>query len=85
MMIEWLRQLHQGDWIPEAIETTRIAIDLFTQYCADHADAVADFDNFESLYLGTVGPDGGTTETLGGIVVMLVTNRSSGIGSPRAR
>ncbi len=46
------------DWIPEALETTRIGIDLFKKYCDSNAAEVENFDSCETLYLGTVSPDG---------------------------
>jgi len=45
-------------WIPEVTETTQIGLDLIKRYVADHAAEVNDFDRFETLYLGTVAPDG---------------------------
>jgi len=45
-------------WIPEVTETTQIGLDLIKRYSADHAAEVKDFDRFETLYLGTVTPDG---------------------------
>lgn len=46
------------DWIPEAMETARAGIDLFKKYADEHKDEIANFDACESLYLGTVTPDG---------------------------
>ncbi len=45
-------------WIPEAIETTKIGIDLIKKYHDEHKHEVETFANFESMYLGTVGPGG---------------------------
>ncbi|MBF0489341.1 MAG: Ni/Fe hydrogenase subunit alpha [Candidatus Omnitrophica bacterium] len=45
-------------WIPEAIETTKIGIDLIKKYHEDHKQEVETFANFETMYLGTVGPQG---------------------------
>jgi len=45
-------------WIPEVTETTRIGLDLIKRYATDRAAEVKDFDRFETLYLGTVAPDG---------------------------
>jgi len=45
-------------WVPEARETVRLGLDLLARHCAEHAGEVRDFDGFETLYLGTVGPEG---------------------------
>ncbi|MCL4178932.1 MAG: Ni/Fe hydrogenase subunit alpha [Verrucomicrobia bacterium] len=45
-------------WVPEARETVRLGLELLARHCAEHADEVRDFDRFETLYLGTVGPEG---------------------------
>ncbi len=45
-------------WIPEAIETTKIGIDLIKKYQDEHKQEVESFANFETMYLGTVGPQG---------------------------
>jgi NAD-reducing hydrogenase large subunit len=44
--------------VPEARDTVRLGLDLLEEYCAKHGDEVRDFDRFETLYLGTVGPGG---------------------------
>ncbi|MFA5059725.1 MAG: Ni/Fe hydrogenase subunit alpha [Candidatus Omnitrophota bacterium] len=46
------------EWIPEALETTKIGIDIFKKYYAQNKKEVESFANFETLHLGTVGPDG---------------------------
>lgn len=46
------------DWIPEAMETTRLGLTLFKRYCESHVQEVENFDSCETLYLGTVSPDG---------------------------
>jgi NAD-reducing hydrogenase large subunit len=45
-------------WIPEALETVKTGLDLFKQYRDTHREEVDTFANFETLYLGTVGPQG---------------------------
>jgi len=45
-------------WIPESIETVRIGLDIFKRYRQKHMVEVDSFANFETLYLGTVGPQG---------------------------
>ncbi len=45
-------------WIPEALETTKMGIDLIKKYMDEHKEEVQTFANFESMYLGTVGPEG---------------------------
>jgi len=45
-------------WIPEALETTRLGLDLFKKYCDTHQEEVKSFANSETMYLGLVGPDG---------------------------
>ncbi len=47
------------DWIPEALETARLGMDLLKDYLEKNREAVADYDHFQTLYLGTVTPDGG--------------------------
>jgi NAD-reducing hydrogenase large subunit len=46
------------DWVPEAIETTQMGIDLIKKYHQDHQQEVSTFANFPTMYLGTVGPQG---------------------------
>jgi len=46
------------NWIPEALATCRLALDLLQKYLVEHAAEVAHFDQFETLSLGTVGPEG---------------------------
>ncbi|MCA9400217.1 MAG: Ni/Fe hydrogenase subunit alpha [Candidatus Omnitrophica bacterium] len=46
------------DWIPEVKETTQMGLDLIKKYCEEHKEEVEGFANFDSLHLGTVGPDG---------------------------
>ncbi|MEI7998931.1 MAG: Ni/Fe hydrogenase subunit alpha [Candidatus Omnitrophota bacterium] len=45
-------------WIPEAIQTTLMGIDIIKKYQEDNKEMVNSFANFPTLYLGTVGPDG---------------------------
>jgi len=45
-------------WIKEAVETTTIGIDLIKKYHDQNKDMVNSFANFQTLYLGTVGPQG---------------------------
>lgn len=45
-------------WIPEAIETTKIGIDIIKKYHNDNLSGVQSFANFPTMYLGTVGPEG---------------------------
>jgi NAD-reducing hydrogenase large subunit len=45
-------------WLPEALETTQIALALLKKYLAENAAELARFDQFPTLYLGTVGPAG---------------------------
>ncbi|MDP2653536.1 MAG: Ni/Fe hydrogenase subunit alpha [Candidatus Omnitrophota bacterium] len=46
------------DWIPEALETTRMGLDIYKKYYEANPAEVDSFANFETLYLGTVGPEG---------------------------
>jgi NAD-reducing hydrogenase large subunit len=46
-------------WIPEAIETVQLGIKIIKQFHADHPEMVQTFAPTPTLYLGTVGPDGG--------------------------
>jgi NAD-reducing hydrogenase large subunit len=45
-------------WIPEAKETTQIAIDLIKKFHDDNHEMVESFAPSPTLYLGTVGPEG---------------------------
>ncbi len=45
-------------WVPEALETTQMGIDLIKKYHQEHQQEVSSFANFPSMYLGTVGPEG---------------------------
>lgn len=45
-------------WIPEVIETTKMGIDLIKKYQDENPEEVRTFANFETMYLGTVGPQG---------------------------
>lgn len=45
-------------WIPEAIETTKMGLDLIKRYHEDNREMVDSFANFPTMYLGTVAPDG---------------------------
>ena len=56
-----LREEHRQallQWIPEALETTRIGLDIFKKYLEEHRDEVNSFATFDTLYMGTVGPEG---------------------------
>lgn len=46
------------DWLPEVYETTEIAIKIYKEYYDANKQELDDFANFESMYLGTVGPEG---------------------------
>jgi NAD-reducing hydrogenase large subunit len=46
------------DWIPEALETVRIGLDIFKKYRDAHRADVEAFASFPSPHLGTVLPDG---------------------------
>jgi NAD-reducing hydrogenase large subunit len=52
------RQKLQG-WIPEAIQTTQAALGFMKPFLDSHAEEVAVFGNFPSLFLGMVTADGG--------------------------
>lgn len=45
-------------WIPEALETTRLGLEILRDFAASHPESTSHFDEFETLYLGTVTPDG---------------------------
>lgn len=45
-------------WIPEAIETVKIGIDIIKTFHEENAEMVNSFAPSPTLYLGTVGPDG---------------------------
>ncbi len=45
-------------WVPEALETVRLGLDILKRYCLAHEEEVRGFDDFETLYLGTVTADG---------------------------
>ena len=45
-------------WIPEAIQTTQIGIELIKQYHLDNLEMVNSFAHFPTFYMGTVGPEG---------------------------
>lgn len=44
--------------LPEAFETTKIALDLFKKLVQQYAREAHIFGNFRSLFMGLVGPDG---------------------------
>ena len=46
------------NWIPEALETAAIALDIFKKYREKNLKEVDTFANFETLSMGTVGPQG---------------------------
>ncbi len=46
------------NWIPEALETTKIGLDIYKKYYDANKKEVESFANFESLHLGLVGPNG---------------------------
>ncbi len=46
------------NWIPEALETVKIGIELYKEYYSTHVDEVESFAHFDSLHMGLVGPDG---------------------------
>jgi len=46
------------NWIPEALETTKIGLDIYKKYYDQHAQEVDSFANFETLHLGLIGPNG---------------------------
>ena len=46
------------DWIPEAMETTKIGLDIYKKYQDAHADEVKSFANFDTLHMGMIGPEG---------------------------
>lgn len=45
-------------WVPEAIETVNEGIELFKRYRDKELGEVDGFANFETHYMGTVGPEG---------------------------
>lgn len=45
-------------WVPEALETTQMGLELIKKYHKENAQEVSTFANFETMYLGTVGPQG---------------------------
>lgn len=45
-------------WIPESLETVKVGLDIFKNYREKNLAEVDNFANFETLYLGTVGPKG---------------------------
>ena len=45
-------------WIPEAIETVTMGLQLIKKFHAENADMVQTFAPSPTLYLGTVGPNG---------------------------
>jgi len=45
-------------WIPEATETTLMALDILKKFMQENNEMVETFAPDPSLYLGTVGPDG---------------------------
>lgn len=46
------------EWIPEAIETVQLGINIIKKFHEDNPEMVASFANSPTLYLGTVGPGG---------------------------
>jgi len=45
-------------WIPEAMETSRLALGLLKKYFAEHSEEVWSYAKFDSLHMGLVGPNG---------------------------
>jgi NAD-reducing hydrogenase large subunit len=45
-------------WLPEAYQTTGVAIELFKKVLATHRREIETFGNFPSLFMGLVGPRG---------------------------
>jgi NAD-reducing hydrogenase large subunit len=45
-------------WIPEALETTELGLQILRDFAQSNPEATRHFDDFETLYLGTVTPDG---------------------------
>ncbi len=45
-------------WVPEALETTRMALDIFKKFRKEMRDEFDGFASFKTLYMGTVGPKG---------------------------
>jgi NAD-reducing hydrogenase large subunit len=46
------------EWIPEALATSKAALELFKGYVSANKKMVDSFAMFQSPYMGTVGPDG---------------------------
>lgn len=46
------------EWIPEAIQTVQLGIDIIKRFHSENAEMVQSFANSPTLYLGTVGPNG---------------------------
>jgi NAD-reducing hydrogenase large subunit len=46
------------EWNPEVRETTQTGLELIKKYCKENKREVDTFASFESMYLGTVGPEG---------------------------
>jgi NAD-reducing hydrogenase large subunit len=46
------------EWIPEAIQTTQMGLELLKRYHQDNFEMVNSFANFPTNYMGTVGPTG---------------------------
>jgi NAD-reducing hydrogenase large subunit len=46
------------DWIPEAVATSKAALELLKGYISANKKMVDSFAMFQSPYMGTVGPDG---------------------------
>ena len=46
------------DWIPEAKETTQLAIEIIKRFHDENREMVESFAPSHTLYLGTVGPEG---------------------------
>jgi len=49
---------HLLEWIPEAIETVKIGIELIKKFHEENSEMVNSFATSPTLYLGTVGPNG---------------------------
>lgn len=55
------------DWIPEVRETSQMGIDLIKKYAEENPNEIGNFDSCETMYLGTVTPNG-TAETYDGLL-----------------
>jgi NAD-reducing hydrogenase large subunit len=58
------------NWIPEAKETSRIALDLLKTIHLKHQEEIPNFGNFRSLFVGLVSKDGGLEYYGGALRIM---------------